>query len=69
MKLTESRAIEQGICCISCGEMVNVHCCENCGETFENDEIVYCKRNSGEDCEHYHEDCKAKEGKDEKIQI
>jgi len=61
--LTKSKAINQGICCDSCQEEVNVHGCWTCGKEFDNGEEIYCKHHSRSDCEHYHKHCKPKEEK------
>jgi len=63
--LTKSKAINQGLCCDSCQEDVNVHGCIVCEQGFVAGEIIYCKHHSHSDCEHYHEHCKPKEEKED----
>ena len=62
-ELSKSRAIEQGLCCASCQEEINIHKCKKCGESFIDGDIIYCEHHSQEDCMHYHEECKPKEVK------
>jgi len=64
MELSKSRVINQGLCCASCQEDVNVHGCAKCGDMFSEGEEIYCEHHSHSDCEHYCIGCKPKEGKD-----
>jgi len=59
-KLIESKAEDDGICCTSCQEDVNVHRCKKCFQRFEDGDDIYCEPHSQTDCEHYHKDCKPK---------
>jgi len=62
-ELTKTSAREEGLCCQSCKELVNIHCCKKCDRVFSDGDIIYCEHHSQEDCMHYHEDCKPEEVK------
>ncbi len=63
MDLMESIAEEQGICCNSCQENVNIHYCASCGKRFYDGDAIFCKQHSQTDCEHFHRNCKPKSDK------
>jgi len=52
---TECR--EEGVCCQSCQEDVNVHGCDVCMQRFEDGDQIYCEHHSQTDCIHWHEQC------------
>jgi len=56
--MIKCEAEEQGICCTSCQEEVNLHRCEKCLQRFNDGDIIYCQGNSQFDSKHWHEDCK-----------
>lgn len=56
--MTNSIAVERGLCCDSCQEEVNVHGCWKCKEDFIDGDKMICINHSQTDCEHYHPQCK-----------